>query len=302
LAVCSSNDSEVALDALSRHPDMLLRPEDFAAIRINWEPKSENLREIASELNIGVDSLVFFDDNPAVRAEVRDRLPEVLVVEVPSDPAFYVGALTGVPQLDAPTLTAEDRIRAQTFRADRERQSARASRSLVDFLGSLDMVAEIGTLDALTAPRIGQLVAKTNQFNLTTRRHSQADLEALAGSVASEVYWLRLVDKYGDLGLVSVAVVLFGRSDAVVDTLVLSCRAANRGVEQAMLAEIVRSARARGCTSLVGEYIPTARNHVVQELYPALGFAAEGQLNEARTFRLDLAARDVTFPDSIRLT
>jgi FkbH-like protein len=303
LAICSSNDPDIALEAVGRHPEMLVRPDDFASIRINWRPKSENLREIAAELNIGVDSLVFFDDNPAVRAEVRDRLPEVVVVEVPSDPTLYVATLAGLPDFDAPTLTSEDRIRAHTFRAERERHTARERvGSSGDFLASLEMTAQVGRLDEMTAPRIGQLVAKTNQFNLTTRRHSQADLEAMAASGTGAVYWLRLADKYGDLGLVSVGVVSFSGSDALVDSLVLSCRAANRGVERAMMAQLARAARAAGCTHLVGEYIPTARNHVVQDLYPGLGFVPEGDVDGRRTFRLDLVLQDVESPDHIRIS
>jgi FkbH-like protein len=302
LAVCSANDADVALEALRTHPEMVLRPEHFAATRINWGPKSENLREIADELNIGVDSLILFDDNPAVRAEVRDRLPEVLVVEVPSDPVLYVEALASVVELDAPSVTAEDRGRAASMAAGGERRAAlERSASLGDFLGSLEMAVEIGSLDVLSSQRIAQLVAKTNQYNLTTRRRSQAELESVAAREDACVQWLRLRDRYGDMGLVLVAILVKAGQEAVVDSLVLSCRAANRGLEQTMLAHLAGVARSWGCRALVGEYVATERNHVVEGLYPALGFAATDGAEGVTRFRLDLETGNVERPGYVAL-
>jgi FkbH-like protein len=282
---------------------MLVRREDFAAVRVNWRPKSENLKEIAQELNIGLDSLVFFDDNPVERAEVRDRVPEVLVVEVPRDPALYVDTLSEIPHFDMTALTAEDRIRARSYQQQVERKiSEQGSASLEDFLVSLEMVAEIGPLDGTTAQRIGQLVGKTNQFNLTTRRHTQAELEALAASDDAEVHWVRLKDRYGDMGLIAVGVLLRQGRDAVVDSLVLSCRAANRGIEQTLLSFLTRRARALGCDVLVGEYLPTERNHVVEDLYPRLGFEPCPEGGAGARYRLDLSRATVETPDFMVVT
>lgn len=302
LAVCSANDADVALEALSSHPEMILRPEHFSALRINWRPKSENLREIAEELNIGVDSLVLFDDNPAVRAEVRDRLPQVVVVEVPPDPVLYVTTLASVAELDVAAVTLEDRGRAASMAAESERRTAMdRSGSLGDFLGRLEMSVDIGTLDALSSQRVSQLVAKTNQYNLTTRRRSQAELEALAAREDAHVAWLRLRDRYGDMGLVLVAIMVREGDDALVDSLILSCRAANRGLEQTMLAHLAEVARAWGCRGLVGEYIPTERNRVVETLYPSLGFTPLGRTplpggGESARYRLDLDTQDLERP------
>jgi FkbH-like protein len=297
LAVCSTNDAEVVHDVLDSHPEMILRRGDFAAERVNWRPKSENLREIAEELNIGVDSLVLFDDNPVERAEVRSRLPEVRVVDVPSDPALYVLALGDVVEFDMPTVTPEDRSRTESYRAERERrQSETSATSLEEFLASLDMSAEIGPLNPGTLQRVAQLVAKTNQYNLTTRRHSEAELDGMARTDGGGVYWVRLKDRYGDMGLIGVGILLPAGADALVDSLVLSCRAANRGIEQALLAFLARTARALGYTGLVAEYLATARNHVVADLYPRLGFEPLAVKPDAARYRLDLATGSIEFP------
>ncbi len=288
LAIASKNEPAVVHEALAKHPEMLIASKDFAATRISWGPKSQSLREIAAELNIGLDSLVFFDDNPVERAEVAEGAPEVHVVDVPADPALYVRALCEIAAFDAPTLTAEDRLRARSYQADVERREAETSAgSLEAFLPSLAMEAEIGTWNDVTAQRIAQLVLKTNQFNTTTRRLTEAELAALhAASQASGlgVYWLRLADKYGDMGLVGVgiltasssstpaSVATASSSDAVIHSLVLSCRVANRGIEQTLIAHLAAQARAGGFTHLVGELIPTVKNGPVADLYPRLGF------------------------------
>jgi FkbH-like protein len=302
LAICSKNDEEVAREAITRHPEMLVSLDDFAAARINWTPKSHNLREIAAELSIGIDSLVLFDDSPFERGEVTVAEPAVHVVAVPTDPVDYVRALADVALFDVPGLTEEDHARAASYRAERERRSAEGgSASLEDFLTSLEMEATIGSLGPLTSQRIAQLVAKTNQFNLTTRRQSQTELEAAAAATDQAVYWLRLGDRHGDMGLIAVGVVRFRGNDAFIDNLVLSCRAANRGVEQTLLAHVASVARERGCTGLVGQYIPTARNHVVANLYPGLGFMVEPGGGQGTRFRFDLARRRLSPPDYLRV-
>jgi len=302
LALCSKNDPEVVAEALASHPEMLLRSADFAAERINWLPKSDNLREIAAELDIGLDSLVFFDDNPVERAEVRSRAPEVTVVEVPTDPALYVQALADLVEFDMPGVTAEDQLRAQSYNAQRERRRGAAEAgSLDDFLASLAMTAEVGLQDELTAQRIAQLVAKTNQYNLTTRRHSAAELQALAQRPGGGIVWLRLADRYGDMGLVAVAIVALEGVDLRIDSLILSCRTANRGVEQALIAYLAARARSQGHAGLLGEYRPTPRNHVVAQLYPSLGFEPLRSEGEAAWYRLDLTRQDVVVPACIEL-
>ncbi len=274
LALASKNDLHVVLEALEKHPEMLVKASDFACMRISWEPKSKSLREIAEALNIGLDSLVFFDDNPVERAEVAAAVPEVLVVDVPTDPALYVQALANVPVFDAPVLTAEDRARAEDYQAQAERdQAERSAGSIESFLASLRMVADIEPWNALNAQRITQLVGKTNQFNTTTQRWTEAELAGLHTSGAG-VFALRLRDTYGDMGLVGVLVLTGGArgEELVVHGLILSCRVANRGIEQTMVAFAAEVARQRECTALVGDFIPTKKNGPVAELYPRLGF------------------------------
>jgi FkbH-like protein len=296
LAICSKNDEELARQAITTHPEMIVSLADFAALRINWSAKSANLREIADELSVGLDSIVFFDDNSFERGEVARALPMVCVPTVPADPVEYVRALADVAVFDASGVTSEDRGRAVSYQASRNRRvESQDTSSIESFLASLEMRASIGSLGPLTSQRIAQLVAKTNQFNLTTRRQSQAELEMVARSDDQAVYWLRLADRHGDLGLIAVAVVRFEYPDAVIHNLVLSCRAANRGVEQTLVAHVAEVARARGCANLVGEYIPTARNHVVAGLYSELGFEPENHEGEVRRFRLELGGRTVGY-------
>lgn len=303
LAVASRNDLDVARRAIETHPDMLIRWEDFAATRINWNPKSLGLREIAAELNIGIDSLVLFDDNPVERAEVRESVPEVRVIEVPTDVTRYAIALYESGHFDVPSVTEEDRGRARAYQAERARADARGSApSLEEFLRGLDMMVEIGHLDALNQERVAQLVAKTNQFNLTTRRYTKAQLETMATEDDREVIWLRLRDRFGDAGLVAVAILQLCEQTAIIDSLIMSCRVMNRHVEQALTSHLASLAKARGCTQLIGEYRPTSKNHIVAGLYPALGFAAADGDGETRRFVLDLVvnAEPIPWPETIQ--
>lgn len=297
LAVCSRNDEDVAREAIETHPEMLLRWDDFSAARINWNRKGQNLREIAEELNIGLDSLVFFDDNPVEREEVRQTVPEVHVVEVPTDPTGYVRALADTAALDAPVVTDDDLQRADFYASQAARTAAAAEQSPEAFLHSLDMRATMGELDPSTSMRISQLVGKTNQYNLTTIRYTQSELEKLADAPDSAVWWIRLEDRYGDLGLVCVGVLRTEDRAATIDSLVLSCRAANRGLEQAMVSHLASVAAERGCTSLIGLYAPTPRNSVVRELYDRLGFDLSSEDSSGRQYHLELSERSIDPPD-----
>ena len=302
LAISSKNDKAVVEDAFDKHSEMVLKMKDFAATRINWNPKSQNLRELAKELNIGLDSLVFFDDNPVERAEVMDRAPEVQVVDVPTDPSLYVKALCQFPGFDIPRLTAEDRLRAASYQAEKERETAEEEHGgSADFLPSLKMEVEIGPWNDVTAQRIAQLVIKTNQFNTTTRRVSEAELAALHKSGLG-VYWLRLADKYGDMGLIAVGVLTKDGTDAIIHSFVLSCRAANRGMEQAVIAYLGQKAKAAGCKRLVGEFIPSAKNSPVVDMYPKLGFAKESEVEKLTRYVRELGKDDLVIPEYLKVT
>ena len=298
LAVVSKNETDVVEEAFREHPEMLLKWEQLAALRVNWEPKSRNIQEIAAELNIGSDTLVLFDDNPVERAEVRANAPEVGVIEVPPDPLRYIDALWSSGYFDRLSLSDEDRSRTDMYRAERSRRAQQQSfQNVEDFLGSLEMVAEVGRATRSTLGRITQLVNKTNQFNLTTRRRSQAELEALSENPASVVAWLRVRDRFGDQGLIGVAILKQENDAATIDTFLMSCRVMNRHVEDAMLAYLVECARERGQRRLVGEYYPTRKNGMVQDFYSRFGFREEGELDDGgRRYVLDLDSQQIEWP------
>ena len=299
LAIASKNDERVALHALESHPDMVLRPGDFAARLINWEPKALNLERIAALLNIGLDSLVFIDDNPVERAHVRAQLPMVEVPEMPSDIVEWPSALRGIERFDRPKLTTEDVQRADMYAADVSRkQLQQTAGTLQEFLQSLDMTAEVGLCDDRTLDRIHQLIQKTNQFNLTSRRYTKDEVRRMSEDPARAVAWLRLRDCYGDMGLVAVSIVRdAGGGVWEIDTLVMSCRVMDRHVERALLAYLAEVARERGGKTLKGVYISTPKNDPVRGFFPAQGFTldeaaanGEGQATYTRDIDDDIVA------------
>jgi FkbH-like protein len=289
LAVCSKNDEQNALRPFEEHPEMVLKRDDFVAFKANWRPKSDNLRSIAHELNIGLDALVFADDNPAEREEVRQALPQVFVPELTDDPADYPTIVDGTRCFEVAIITEEDRRRSGMYRRQSERSELlQSTRNLGEFLASLEMQATIRPFEPVSFARITQLVNKTNQFNLTTRRLTSAEVEALAIDSACLTRTVRLEDRFGDHGLIAV---LFGRIEAdtlTIDGWLMSCRVLNRGVEQLLLNDVVASASGVGVTQIVGRYIPTDRNALVKDLYRELGFSAVGNDDGTTTWRLQI--------------
>jgi FkbH-like protein len=278
LAINSKNNEADALEALEHHPDMLLRPCHFAAMRINWLDKVENLRSIAEQLNIGLDSMVFMDDNPAECALVRARLPDVLTVQLPNDPAQFRHVLLELTDFDTLYLTEEDRRRGRLYAQRRERAQWEAQRTdspggLEDHLARLGLIVDVSLPDEFALPRVVQLIGKTNQFNLTTRRHSEATVRSFAASADHDVYVARVHDRFGDHGLVGVAIVARRGDIWEVDTLLLSCRVLGCGVETAFVAALVGAARERGAHTLRGLYAPTAKNAPAGDLYRRHGFS-----------------------------
>ena len=256
---------------------MVLGWEDFAATRINWEDKAASLRAIAGELRIGLSSLAFYDDNPVEREWVRSELPEVTVIEVPDDPLQRVAALHACEAFDQVTVSREDLQRATLYEHDRQREAARSgSASLADFLATLQIRVTAGPVDRATLPRVAQLIHKTNQFNLTARRYTEAELQGQldGGAIAC---WLRASDRFGDYGLVGAAIALpENPADWRIDSFVLSCRILGRQVEAALLAAIAQRVSAAGAARLIGEYVPTGRNAPTRDFYAGRGFEAEG--------------------------
>lgn len=279
LAICSKNNEDDALAVFERHPGMALTLSHFACRRIDWQPKAQNIREIAQELNIGLDSLVFLDDNPVERAKVRAELPQVLTVELPSDPARYRAVLADLGVFDTLALTEEDRQRNQQYAAQNARRAFAteydaSGGALEEYLAGLGMTVEIQPVTDDTLPRVAQLTAKTNQFNLTTKRYSETRLNEMSAG-GYRIYSMRVVDRFGDNGIVGVAI-CDARDGAVweIDSLLLSCRVMGRGVESALLAFLADEARRAGAARLLGWYLPTAKNTPARNVYRDHGFAA----------------------------
>ena len=301
LAIASKNNPEDALAALRTHESMVLREEDFSAIRINWRPKPENLASIAEELGIGVDSLVFLDDNPKERALMRQMLPQVLTPELPADPSLYRQTVERLPQLQTLRVTAEDRSRVEQYRAKGQRERVRVTTgSLEEYLRSLNIRVEITPASTETLPRLHQLLLRTNQFNVTTRRHDAATLEQMAGSPRWRVYALRARDRFGDHGLVAAAIVELQDSVWRIDSFLMSCRVIGYDIETALLAALCADAAAGGATHMVGEFIPTAKNAPARGLWSRHGFHPLAAANGIERFELTLADGLVSVPPWIQ--
>jgi FkbH-like protein len=305
LAIASKNDERVALQALDSHPDMVLRSADFAARFINWDPKPTNLRRISEFLNIGLESLVFIDDNPVERARVRAELPMVEVPEMPVEVVQWLRTLQGIERLDRPSLTTEDLRRADMYAADvSRRQLQQSAGTVLEFLGSLGMTAHVGLCDERTLDRIHQLIQKTNQFNLTSPRYAKDEVRRMAEDPHSAVAWLRLEDRYGDMGLVCVGIIRHA-SDAIweIDTLLMSCRVMDRQVEDAFLAYLAELAQQRGGTMLKGVYIPTSKNEPVRQFFDTHGFTrdtASPNGNDQSTYVRAIDTNTVAWPAVIQ--
>jgi FkbH-like protein len=273
MAVCSKNEMSNALLPFEKHPDMVLKRSDISAFLANWNDKAENIRTVRDILNIGLDSMVFLDDNPFERNLVRGVLPEVIVPELPEDPADYVRAISELNLFETTTFSKEDVNRADLYRAEAERREAQASFANADeFLKSLDMRIVVARFDPFHLPRIAQLIQRSNQFNLTTHRYSEADCEALMKNPQVTPLYVKLSDRLGDHGLIGV-IVLEPENDALrIRDWLMSCRVLARGVEQTLMNMVVEKAREHRLAKVCGEYIRTAKNQMVEDFFGRFGF------------------------------
>jgi FkbH-like protein len=295
LAVSSKNDDAVARLPFAQHPDMLLRESDLALFQANWIDKPTNLEAVARELRIGLDSLVLLDDNAAERAQVRAALPMVGVPELPSDPAYFALYLASAGYFEALSFSDEDRKRVESYVANARRAELRDQvRDLGDYLSALEMVISLKPFDRIGRQRIAQLVNKSNQFNLTTRRYTEADIERFERDPAMFTLQVRLRDKYSDYGMIAVCIAGPSEADETaweVDTWLMSCRVLGRKVEQAMLQALVTAAREAGKTAIYARYLKTEKNHMVAGLLDDLGFERTDEApNGDRVYRLDVEA------------
>ncbi|MBF0271842.1 MAG: HAD family hydrolase [Magnetococcales bacterium] len=304
LAIASKNNPQDVAEVFRDHPAMLLKPHHFARQEIHWQPKSQSLRAIAQGLNIGLEHLVFVDDNPVECAEVRAALPMVTVIVFPARPEEAVEAILEPGWFDALTVSAEDRNRSALY-AQRDQAEAlkMASGSLQEYYISLEMGVEIVPVTATTVARAAQLTQKTNQFNLTTRRHSEEEVARRLNDPDWLVYGVRVTDRFGDNGVVGLMMArgLDDQETLEVETFLLSCRVIGRTIETAMLAELCKGARRLNRRRIRGCFIPTARNVPAENLYPDHGFirssVAPENANQGETlWELDLTCGDVATP------
>lgn len=294
LAACSKNNIEDARAPFREHPGMVLRLPDFASFRANWRAKAENLREMAEELRIGLDAFVFFDDNPAERDQMRHLLPEVAVVDVPPDPSGYRRALAEGGWFALGPSTPEDALRNDHYRVEQVRREAAAKEaSLEDHLAALAMVGRVAPVDANALQRAVQLVNKTNQFNLTTRRHSLESFSSLVAQPGALTLALNLKDRFGDYGMIGLAVgvpeLAIGQGVLRMDMFLLSCRAIGRTAEHFLFNQFCHTARSHGWIKLVAEYLPTPKNGQVAGLWESFGLVPVSGAGLERRFQLELA-------------
>ena len=302
LAVCTKNNLADAIEALDNHPGMLLRPEHFAALRINWRDKAENLREIAAELNIGIDALAFLDDNAVERERIRSELPEVTVIELPDEPMEFARVLRNTPVFERLGLTEEDKERGRYYAEQRQRVEFEHSAStLEDFYKSLTQEVKIAPASNETLVRVAQLTQKTNQFNLTTRRYSEQQIAELVTSVDWRVYTASVTDRFGDNGLVSVIITRDSDEVCDIDTFLMSCRVVGRTVETAILSFLAQSALSRGMKRLQGWYIPTKKNELVKDFYRVHHFEMQPEHNGRSLWSIDLEKTSIACPEWISL-
>lgn len=287
LAVCSKNDEANAFEPFDRHPDMILRRKDVSAFYANWQDKPSNLRAIAQSLNIGLDALVFADDNPFERALVRRELPMVAVPELPEDPALYARCIADAGYFETLAITAEDRERTHQYTVNRERQALLADATdMGSYLRSLEMQLIWSPFDALGLKRVSQLINKTNQFNLTTRRYGEDEVAAVMDDPRAFGVQLRLLDRFGDNGIIAVVIGRVDQAGAVeLDTWLMSCRVLGRRVEEATLAVVMTQAERLGAKELIGRYVPSAKNGMVADHYLRLGFIEQASAPEGVTYR-----------------
>jgi FkbH-like protein len=272
LAVASKNDDQVARSPFREHPDMCLRESDIAVFQANWTDKASNLEAIADALSIGLDALVLLDDNPAERAQLRAALPMVAVPEVPADPAHFSRMLLWAGYFEATAFGADDVLRSDSYAANARRAEVQArSRDLGDYLGSLGMRLAVGPFDPGNRARVTQLINKTNQFNLLTRRLSEREVEDMERDPAFVTLQARLSDNFGDMGLIGVVTCHVAGPEAEVTDWLMSCRVLGRRVEEgiyhALAAQLVR----RGVASVRARYVPTRKNSMVAEHFDRLG-------------------------------
>lgn len=301
LAINSKNNPEDALSAIRDHPNMVLREEHFAAIRINWQDKITNMVEIAKELNIGLDSIVFIDDDKLNREMISEGLPEVQVIDLPEDSSLYLQTLCEIRDFNTLQVTKEDLNKGKMYAEQRQRDEFQKSATDVShYLRGLGMTVTIEKATPFTIPRISQLTQKTNQFNMTTRRYLEEDIRKFSEDPERLVISVDVKDKFGENGITGVIIVKTGSDIWYIDSFLLSCRIIGRQVEEALLAYLIGEAKKRGAKRIGGEFIPTKKNQPARDFYRLNGFSLKSTVSEREMWEFDLAG-SYQAPDYIRV-
>lgn len=282
LCVCSKNNEDVAKTPFEKHPEMVLRLSDISVFVANWENKADNIRYIQSVLNIGFDSMVFIDDNPFERNLVRTELPSVTVPELPKDPSEYMAYLNTLGLFETASVSKEDASRTKKYQEEAKRVAAKVKYKSIDgYLESMEMQADIQPFNSFSIPRIAQLTQRSNQFNLRTVRYTENEIDGIIKSEDYITLQLRLLDKFGDYGIVSLIIGKIEEGNRLfIDSWIMSCRVLKRGVEQFVLDQIVLHARERKIEKIIGEHLPTPKNKLVENHYQNLGFVESAGLWE----------------------
>lgn len=295
LAINSKNNLEDAMQVIREHPHMVLREENFASMRINWDDKAQNMKEIANELNLGLDSFVYFDDDPVNRANISVNIPEILTVDLPDDPSQYTAILMRLNDFNVLKITDEDLKRGNMYLQQKKRHDFEKSVSnLGEFLKQLDIKIKIKKANQFTIPRISQLTLKTNQFNLTTKRYQEEDIRALSEDNSILLGCAQIEDKFGDNGITGVFIVKKDNStEWTIDTFLLSCRVMGRGIEDGILGYVLQKAKSEGIKKVKGKYVLTKKNKPCENFLLNYGFKPEG---DYQVFSLD---DQVRIPDHL---
>jgi FkbH-like protein len=280
VCICSKNTASVARKPFEKHPDMILRMKDIVVFMANWENKADNIRHIQQILNIGFDSMVFLDDNPFERNMVRNSIPNITVPDLPKDPAEYLEYLYTLNLFETASYSSEDVIRTEQYQRESERATAQESfTNEDDFLRGLNMVSDVRPFDSFSIPRVAQLSQRTNQFNMRTVRYTENDIRSIVSSGRYVTLAFSLEDNYGDYGLICAVIMEKKKSlELFIDSWFMSCRVFNRGMESFVLNNVVEAARSIGCRTILGEYIPTAKNVIVKDIFANYGFIQDDNL------------------------
>ena len=274
LAINSKNNPDDALDVITNHPDMVLRKEHFACMKINWNDKVSNMIDIAKELNFGLDYLVYFDDDPVNRDFMRSSLPDVFTVELSNDPSQYTTIIKNMKEFNSLKITDEDAKRGQMYAQQKNRQEfERSVTNLDEFLKNLKLKVIIKDADKFSIPRISQLTLKTNQFNLTTKRYQEEDIKNFVEDKNIEIGYAQVEDKFGDNGITSVFILnKRNPKEWHLDTFLLSCRIMGRQIEKCIMQHIISKAKDNGVTTIKANYLPTKKNKPIEDFLPDCGF------------------------------